>query len=217
MRSGRQRSDLKFAPPISWANWQTPGPLQRAVSALRACPGGLMEEASPRPSFQSGPGAILESTPQLFPASRPGSKPASQPASQPASPPASQPASRAAEQPGSSQPANQPASQPGQDRQSATQQGRKQANNCMFEAELVNKTNPCAILNPKCPKSCPRSAKVLKPIPGHIGDQNLPRSARDVCVKEAGGLSSAFSNSPGLSPGRVRVLPFKLNNSLEMK
>jgi hypothetical protein len=103
MRSGRQRSDLKFAPPISWANWQTPGPLQRAVSALRACPGGLMEEASPRPSFQSGPGAIWESTPQLFPASRPGSKPASQPASQPAE----QPSSQAAARQRTSQPASQ--------------------------------------------------------------------------------------------------------------
>jgi hypothetical protein len=111
VRTRRQRMDLVFAPCVGRADSRAPKPLKRAVSACCACPGGLLEEASPRQNFQVGPGTILESTRQPFPASKPGSQAARQPASQSASQPASQPGSQPARQP-VSQPARQPASQP---------------------------------------------------------------------------------------------------------
>jgi hypothetical protein len=79
-----------------------------------------------------------------------------------------------------------------QDRQSANP-----ARQAASQQLVSQKKNLCAILKQSCPKPGPTSAKVLWPIPGYSGAQNLPGAAGDVCV----------SGKPKACRARCRMIP----------
>ena len=84
----------------------------------------------------------------------------------------------------------QPGSQPGQAISQPSKAGSKPTTG-------FPEKNLCAILKQSCPKPGPTSAKVLWPIPGYSGAQNLPGAAGDVCV----------SGKPKACRARCRMIP----------